>query len=329
MKSTIYCRGRRQLFRLRSNKAAGGQRLDQWLSSMIEGLSRSEAKRIIDIGGVQIDGRRVRSCSVSMDEGRRLEVHTDGASLEPFRLEEAHILFRDKYLLVLNKPAGIETQPTPARYKGTLYEALLHLLGPVSGRKKPELGMVQRLDRGTSGLMVFSLHKKAHRGLSQIFLEHRVEKRYLALVESAPVPEQGEIRSLLARSRRLNRSLSVEKGGKEAITRYRTRCATPEGALVEVELLTGRSHQIRAHLSEIGAPLLGDTLYGGPQQVAGLVLERPLLHAWTLGFQHPVTGETLKFELPLPADMQSVCSKLFEPSTYTVTDMGNVDLPTN
>ena len=311
MKVSPYCRGKKQLFRLVADPSAVGQRLDQWLSLQIAELSRSEARRIIDIGGVQVDGRRARTCSLPLQEGSRIEINTDGQALEPFRLSDDRILYRDPYLLVLDKPAGIDTQPTPARYKGTLYEALLHLLGPAKGRKKAELGMVQRLDRGTSGLMVFSTHPRAHRGLSRIFLEHRVEKRYLALVSGEPRPASGEIRSLLARSRRLNRMVSVAKGGKEAITRYRTLVAAETTALIEVELLTGRSHQIRVHMAESGAPLLGDSLYGGPLQAGGLHFERPLLHAWKLGFRHPVTQETLNFELPPPADMQEVCKMLF------------------
>lgn len=286
-------------------------RLDQCLSETISELSRSEARRIVDIGGVHLDGRRVRTCSLSVAAGARIELHTDAQPLEPFRLGAADILFRDPYLLVLNKPAGIETQPTPARYKGTLYEALLTLLGPSPGRRKPELGMVQRLDRGTSGLMVFSIHQRAHRGLSKIFLEHQVEKRYLALVQRTPEPAEGEIRSLLARSRKQNRVVSVEKGGKLAITRYQTRATSDQAALVEVELLTGRSHQIRAHLAESGSPLLGDRLYGGTTACAGQELQRPLLHAFQLGFVHPVSGERLSFSLPLPADMQKLGDALF------------------
>ncbi len=311
MKQEMYQRGCKQLFRLTAGSAAGGLRLDQWLSAEIPGFSRTEARKVIDIGGVHLDGRRVRTCSTTVCSGSKIELHTDGFSLDPFRLSDEHILFRDKYLIVLNKPAGIDTQPTPSRYKGTVYEALLKLLGPVPGRKKPELGMVQRLDRGTSGLMVFSIHQQAHRGLSKIFLEHQVDKRYLALVQNAPDPPAAEIRSLLARSRRLNRVVSVLRGGKNAITRFETRISTRDAALLEVELLTGRSHQIRVHLSEAGSPLLGDGLYDGPECCAGLSLTRPMLHAFHLEFEHPLTAARLKFELPLPGDMQDLHHRLF------------------
>jgi 23S rRNA pseudouridine1911/1915/1917 synthase len=160
--------------------------------------------------------------------------------------------------------------------------------------------------------MVFSIHPRSHKGLSQIFLEHQVDKRYLALVEIPPDPSCGEIRSMLARSRKFNRTVSVEHGGKDAITRYRTRQLAAQGALLEIELLTGRSHQIRAHLSEAGSALLGDSLYGGEMCCAGIPLTRPLLHAYRLAFVHPVTAEKLAFELPLPVDMQRISSLLFD-----------------
>ncbi len=312
MNRKTYKRGIRQLFRITTRGSAQGLRLDQCLCDEIPDLSRTEAHQIIDLGGVHLNGRRVRTCSLTVENGMRIEMHTDGLPFDIFRLEDEHILYRDKYLIVLNKPAGIDTQPTPSRYKGTLYDALLALLGSTPDRKKPELGMVQRLDRGTSGLMVFSVHQNAHKGLSKIFLEHQVDKRYLALVENPPEPASNEIRSMLARSRKFNRMVKVQHGGKNAITRYQTRLASELGALLEIELLTGRSHQIRAHLSEIGSALLGDSLYGGVMSSAGLVLNRPMLLAFKLAFVHPVTAESLSFELSMPTDMQQLCVKLFD-----------------
>jgi len=312
MKQKTYQRGIRQLFRLSAHDCSHGLRLDQYLSDEIPDLSRTEARKIIDLGGVHLDGRRVRTCSLTVHNNAQIEMYTDGLPFEIFRLAEEHILHRDKYLLVINKPAGIDTQPTPSRYKGTLYDALLVLLGPTPGQRKPELGMVQRLDRGTSGLMVFSIHQNSHKGLTKIFLEHQVDKRYLALVENAPQPAASEICSMLARSRKYNRMVSVQHGGKNAITRYQTRLAGASGALLDIELLTGRSHQIRTHLSEVGSALLGDSLYGGMMSAAGFTFDRPMLHAYKLAFKHPVTLEQLTFELPMPDDMKSVCDKFFD-----------------
>lgn len=290
---------------------ADGERLDRYLADEIPSISRGQAKKIIDIGGVHIDGRRVRSCSRAVKSGESVEVYLDNLSLDPFRFADKDILFRDKYLIVFNKPAGIDTQPTHARYKGTLYEALQVLLqDPARLRQKPELGMVQRLDRGTTGVMVFSIHPRSHRGLTKIFMEHQADKRYLALVGGAPAECSGEIRSLLARSRKENKVVSVERGGKEALTRYRVVDRFEQASLVELELLTGRSHQIRAHMAELGCPLLGDSRYGGVTQLCESVLERPMLHASRLAFDHPVTGEELRFDVPLYDDMASLVTRL-------------------
>ncbi len=287
------------------------QRLDLFLAENCAELSRTLAKKIIDLGGVHVNGRRVRSCSLAVKSNDHIEVYIDHYSTDPYRLAATDIVYQDSYLIVLNKPAGIDTQPTHARFKGTLYEALQwHLKDSFRPQLKPELGMVQRLDRGTSGLIVFSTHPRAHKMLTKIFVEHQVEKRYLALVKGVPEPAQAEIRSCLARSRKENRVKSVEKGGKEAITSYQVVERLPDAALLDVDLLTGRSHQIRAHMSEQGHPLLGDLRYGGPQQFRGVEIDRPMLHAASLRFCHPVTSEQLNFSVPLPADMKQLLASI-------------------
>jgi 23S rRNA pseudouridine1911/1915/1917 synthase len=243
--------------------------------------------------------------------GEVIEIHLDGLPLEIFDISEQGVLFRDNFLVALNKPSGVETQPTPARFKGTLYEALLrYLRDPWRPRDEPSLGMVQRLDRETSGVLVFSIHPRAHGPLTEAFSGRAVRKFYLALVLGTPRENQGEIRSLLARNRATNRMRSVERGGKDAITRYRLLEPLGSASLIEVEILTGRSHQIRVHLAEIGHPLLGDTRYGGPEELDGIPLPRVMLHSWRLLLPHPVTGEPLELEAPLPADLEAVLSRL-------------------
>lgn len=299
------------IYQDRVTEKQSGQRLDQYLADAFPEVSRSKARKLIDIGGVHLDGRRIRSCSRQVESAQFVEVYVDHLPLEPYRVREEDVVYRDPYLIVLNKSAAVDTQPTHARFKGTLYEALSHYLkDPFRPHQRAELGMVQRLDRGTSGLIVFSIHKKAHKGLTEIFLEHQIEKRYLALVAAVPEPATGEIDSLLARSRKDNRVKSVSTGGKRAITRYRLVESYRQAALVDVVLLTGRSHQIRAHLAEKGCPLLGDSRYGGPAEVAAQPVRRPLLHAAQLAFKHPVTGEALEFRLPLPEDMTSLIDTL-------------------
>lgn len=299
------------IHRLRARQKDAGRRLDLFLAEADLDLSRSMTKKIIDLGGVHINGRRVRNCSLSVRPDDWVEVYLDHLPLEPYRLSSSDILYQDKYLLVLNKPAQIETQPTHARYKGTLYEALQwHLRDPFRPRATAEIGMIQRLDRGTSGLMVFSIHPRAHKEMTRIFLDHQVDKRYLALTQGSPDPPGGEIRSFLARVRKDNRVRSVSHGGKEAVTRYRVLENFPGAALVELELLTGRSHQIRAHMAEKNSPLLGDVRYGGRQEIAGMCLTRPMLHAFYLAFKHPVENIPLDFTLPLPRDMQTLTTVL-------------------
>jgi 23S rRNA pseudouridine1911/1915/1917 synthase len=282
-------------------------RLDLFLAGALADAGRGVIKRLIDLGGVHVAGRRVRRCSLPVTAGQRLELFVDGLPLEPFQLDPAMILYRDRYLLALDKPAGVATQPTPARYQGTVYAALQQFLG---GAGRVTLGMVQRLDRDTSGAMVFSIHPRAHKGLTAAFAEHRVVKRYLALVFGRPPCAEGEFRSELARRRSTNRMVSVEHGGKPAITRYRVLTSADDASLVEVEIPTGRSHQIRVHFAEAGHPLLGDPAYGGPVTVRGIAVPRQMLHADTLSLVHPVTGVPLELKASLPADFTTVLHRL-------------------
>ncbi|SEA09546.1 23S rRNA pseudouridine1911/1915/1917 synthase [Desulfuromusa kysingii] len=287
-------------------------RLDQYLADAAIGLSRTQAKKIIDLGGVHIDGRRVRNCSTSPQPGHLIEVYIDQLPLDPYRIAESDILFQDDFIIVLNKPALVDTQPTHARFKGTVFEALQwHLRDPFRPHQKPEIGMIQRLDRGTSGVIVFSIHPRSHKEMTRIFLEHEVKKEYLALVHGTPAVQQGEIRSFLARSRKENRVKSVEKGGKEAITRYQlVESFSANYSLLNVEILTGRSHQIRAHMSESSWPLVGDKRYGGADEISGVKIQRPLLHAEKLAFRHPVLNRDMIFSVPVPDDFHNILTRL-------------------
>lgn len=292
------------IHRLQVAAEEAGSRLDQFVASQLAELSRVQVKKIIDLGGLHLNGRRWRNCATVVRSGDRIEVYIDQLSLEPYRLAAEDIVFRDPYLIVLNKPAGVDTQPTHARFKGTLYEALQwHLRDPSRPRQKPSIGMLQRLDRGTSGLMLFSLHPRAHKALSSMFREQQLTKRYLALVQGRLPALRGEICSSLARFRYSNRVASVARGGKTAVTRFRVRRHCPQASLVDIELLTGRSHQIRAHMAEQGTPLLGDERYQGPLLLDDQDFQRPLLHAAELAFAHPVTEEALHFSVAPPEDM--------------------------
>ncbi|MDO3379441.1 RluA family pseudouridine synthase [Geoalkalibacter halelectricus] len=307
-------RGKGEIHRLRVGEQDAGQRLDQVLAARLSGFSRTYSRRIIDLGGVHVDGRRTCRCSLQVREGQGIEVHLDGLPLEPFSVTERHIVFQDRYLLAIDKPAGIDTQPTHARYKGTLYEALLRYLhDPFRPQCRPELGMVQRLDRNTSGIMVFSIHPQAHKPLTQAMAARDIEKIYWALVQGVPSQRCGEIRTLLARGRRNNLVKSVPQGGREALTHYRVLHAWEDAALLEVRIPTGRSHQIRAHLAELGHPLLGDAAYGGCASLGDFCVSRHMLHSLHLALRHPVTNAPLQLSAPLPQDMLALLQHLGMP----------------
>lgn len=291
--------------------ADSGVRLDQSLPRHCPGLSRTQARKIIDIGGVHISGRRVRSCSRSVKSGEEILVYCDGLPLTPYVMTEAEILYRDADIIALNKRAGIETQPTPARYQGTLYAALsLFLIDPFRPQLQPTIGMIQRLDRDTSGVILFSISSRAHKPLTTAITTRTLHKTYLALVAGTVSPGEHEIRSLLARSHRDNCVRSVAKGGKEAVTHYRLLASSATYSLVEVTPITGRMHQIRTHLSEAGFPLLGDKRYNGPQHLDGMALDRHMLHALSLDLLHPLTQRAMRITAPVPADMQMLIDRL-------------------
>ena len=284
-----------------------GLHLDQYLAEGTDKFSRTLAKLLINVGGVHLSGRRMRHCSQAVSTGDSVEVFIDHQPLEPMKLDEEYILYRDQDLIVLDKPAGMVTQPAPSRYQGTVYAELQNLLrDPKRKDQRPSIGMVQRLDRDTSGVMVFSIHQRAHKKMTEAFLGRDVTKVYWALISGVPQKEEGKFCSMLAKRRSTNLMVSVTRGGKPAETHYRLLQTMGQISLVEVQLITGRSHQIRAHFSEAGLPLLGDTAYGGPKEVGGLDVPRQMLHSKELSFCHPVTGKEMIFTAPLPKDFSSI-----------------------
>jgi 23S rRNA pseudouridine1911/1915/1917 synthase len=288
-----------------------GLRLDQYLADCSNDFSRGMARRLIEIGGVHLGGRRMRRCSQLVCAGDRIEVYVDRQPGVAMRLDEERVLYRDPDLIVIDKPAGMATQPTPARFQGTVYAELQRLLqDPQRRGQPPSIGMVQRLDQDTSGVMVFSTHRRSHRQMTEIFRGRDIDKLYWALVAGRPQSDPGMFSSRLARRRSTNLMVSVERGGKQAETHYRLLRSMAGASLVEVRLVTGRSHQIRVHFSEAGLPLLGDLAYGGPGSLDGLEVPRQMLHARQLAFRHPVTGLELLFKAPPPDDFSAVVQHL-------------------
>ena len=235
------------------------------------------------------------------------------------------VLFEDQYLIVVDKPPGMAAHPAPGSETGTLVNALLAHCGAslsgVGGVARP--GIVHRLDKDTSGVMVAAKTDAAHAGLSALFAAHDIDRLYVALTRGAPEPMRGTITTRLGRSPHDRKKMAVLKaGGREAVTHYAVETAfgpltKPLAARVACTLETGRTHQIRVHLASKGAPVLGDPLYGaGPpatqvrEAMAASGLKRQALHAAVLGFKHPITGETLRFETPLPPDMAALADAL-------------------
>ena len=235
------------------------------------------------------------------------------------------IHFEDEHLLVLDKPAGLVVHPAPGNPEGTLVNALLAHCGAslagIGGVRRP--GIVHRLDKDTSGLLVVAKTEPVHRALSRDFAGRRIERAYGAFVWGVPVPAAGEISGNIGRSSSNRKKMAVVAAtrGKPAVTRYRVeRRFGNHAALIECRLLTGRTHQIRVHLAHAGHPLIGDPVYGtrggravarlGPPGAAIAGFPRQALHARLLGFSHPATGETLTFESPLPMDMQELLTNL-------------------
>ena len=296
---------KRDVKRFTIPESQSGQQIELALPLLDPTLSDDLIQNLFDFGSIHLNGRRCGERSRKVDLDDKIEIFIDGLPFEHFVIDESVIVYRDDNILVINKPAGIDCQPTPSRFMGTVYSALLsYLANPYRRDLKPSIGMLQRLDRDTSGLMVFSIHPRAHKSMSEQFTSHTINKKYVAIVAGRIAQQQGEFRSLLAKSRVFNRVKSVEKGGKEAITRYRVIRQSDAATLVDIDLLTGRSHQIRAHFSEAGHPLLGDLRYDGPAMINGHLISRQMLHAGNLSFIHPVSRDKVSFEASLPADME-------------------------
>lgn len=299
--------------------AAAGQRLDKALASAAPDLSRARIQALMAEGRVTYAGEVITDGSSKAREGLYLIAVPEPLPAEP-QAEDIPltVLFEDDHLIVIDKPAGMTVHPAPGNQTGTLVNALLFHCGDslsgIGGVLRP--GIVHRLDKDTSGVMVAAKSDAAHQGLSVLFATHDLERQYIALTRGQPRPGSGRIENRIGRSHADRKKMAVLKtSGRHAITDYQTQAIygpqeRPLAARVACRLHTGRTHQIRVHLASIGAPVLADPIYGsGPpapavrDAIRAEGLERQALHAAVLGFVHPVTGEALRFETPLPPDM--------------------------
>lgn len=300
---------------------AAGQRLDKALAEALPQYSRERLKTLVQGGRLAAAAGVVWDPATKMKGGEALTlvIPVPRPAHNVAQDIPLSIVFEDEHLLVLDKPAGLVVHPAAGNYDGTLVNALLHHcaggLSGIGGVARP--GIVHRIDKDTSGLLVVAKNDPTHEGLAAQFAKHSVDRRYAAVVAGVPVPPAGRIEGALARSSADRQKMAIVKDGrgKHAITHYRTVLAFTGAAQVECRLETGRTHQIRVHMASIGHPLLGDASYGRtPGKLAPLLRDlgfaRQALHAATLGFVHPVTKEKLSFESPLPADMLALIGAL-------------------
>jgi len=281
---------------------AAGQRLDVFLAA--HAGSRAAAQRLIDAGAVTVDGAPKPKRHV-LHGGERVEVGELPAEPEPEAAEAPFdIAWSDEHLLVVDKPAGVVVHPARGNRTGTLAQALR---GLAKGGEDPDrAGIVHRLDRDTSGLLLVARTVAAYDGLRAQMRARAITREYLALVEGRPPAREGTIDAPLGRDRRVRTRISSDTDeGKPAVTHFEVERALPHSTLLRVRLETGRTHQIRAHLLAIGHPVLGDPEYGKP----GYGLERQFLHAERLALAHPMTGAPLEVRSPLPEDLRAALER--------------------
>ena len=290
---------------------AAGTRLDRFLADLDGIGSRAAAERLVEAGAVQVDGRQAaKSLRLQGGEELRIEARDEGPSaLEPVDLGLT-IPFEDEHLLVVDKPAGLVTHPAPGVRAPTLVHALL--AHRIAGGDDPERpGIVHRLDRDTSGLLVVAKEPEAHRTLQQQLRDRTIERRYRALVHGRPPSRRGTIEAPIGRDPLDPARMGIDgRAARDAVTHFTLEDMLGRYSLLDVKLDTGRTHQIRVHLAAIGHPVVGDALYG--RGGAELGLDRQFLHAAQLAFPHPVSGEELRFASPLPKDLQAALERAEE-----------------
>ncbi len=295
-------------------EAHAGMRLDQFVTKSIPDLSRSYAQTLIDDGMVTVDGLDRRS-SFKISEGDAVTVEipeTEPMELQPEAIP-LDVLYEDGGIIVLNKPAGMVVHPAPGHPGGTLVNALLHHAPEISVSGSTRPGIVHRLDKDTSGVMVVAKTDQASQSLIDQWAQGKVRKRYLAIVAGVVAEEEAIVDVPIARHRTDRKRMGVDRDGKSAVTQLSVLERYDESSLLDIDLRTGRTHQIRVHMAYIRHPIIGDKVYGGGTSARiaqELNARRQMLHAATLGLAVPGTSETTEFQAPLPADMERVLAQL-------------------
>ncbi len=298
-----------------------GWRLDRALAALLPTYSRERLKALISSGQVMSGGQLSRDPSAKAKEGAPFSIAVPPPAVAHNEAQDIpiEIVFEDDHLLVVDKPAGMVVHPAAGNYDGTMVNALLHhcqgRLSGIGGVARP--GIVHRIDKDTSGLLVVAKTDPAHEGLAAQFAKHSIERRYAAIVAGLPKTGSGTVDANLARSSTDRKKIAIVSvgRGKRAVTHWRLVETLKQATLMECQLETGRTHQVRVHMASIGHPLLGDPVYGRSRAehrdvLKRLEFNRQALHAARLGFIHPITGGTLTFDSPIPSDMQQLLSCL-------------------
>jgi 23S rRNA pseudouridine1911/1915/1917 synthase len=309
-----------QTIEVKLEPAHSGWRLDRALAAAVPTLSRERLKALIRTGAVEAEGVAVRDPATKVKGSEHFRLHVpepEPAHNEPQDIP-LPIVFEDPHLLVVDKPAGLVVHPAAGNRDGTLVNALLHHCGTslsgIGGVARP--GIVHRIDKDTSGLLVVAKTDVAHEGLARQFAAHSIDRRYLAIVSGVPKTSGGTVDAPLARSSANRKKIAIVEGsrGKRSVTHWKRLEMLSDSALVECSLETGRTHQVRVHMASIGHPLLGDPVYGRSKAhrelLKSLGFQRQALHAAELGFTHPVTKHRLSFSSGMPADMQELFNQL-------------------
>lgn len=307
-----------QMYQLTIEKKIEGDRIDTVLSAAFPEFSRSFLQKLIHAGAVTVNGAQCSSKKYKVKTGDLLQV----AVPEPERLDiqpeeiPLNIIYEDGDLLIIDKPKGMVVHPAPGNYSGTLVNAVLHhcgsCLSSINGVVRP--GIVHRIDKDTSGLLMIAKNDNTHKGLAAQLADHSITRAYKAIVYHNFAEDQGTVNQPIGRDpkNRLRQAVTL-LNSREAVTHYRVLERYGRFTLIEARLETGRTHQIRVHMAYINHPLLGDPLYGPAKNVPGV--KGQMLHAGLLGFIHPGTGQYMEFESPLPAEFEKIRNRLRQGGT--------------
>lgn len=288
-----------------------GKRLDMYISSKDEELTRTSAQRLIEQGDILVNNKKVK-VAYKVSEGDIIAVEKQMPKEIEIKAQNipVDIVYEDDDIIVVNKPKGMVVHPANGNPDGTLVNAIMAIckdsLSGIGGEIRP--GIVHRLDKDTSGLLIVAKNDKAHVNMSEQIKNHEVEKTYIALVKGFVKENEATINMPIGRSTTDRKKMAVVKTGKEAITHFKVLERFKENTLLEINLETGRTHQIRVHLSQIGYPIVGDMVYSNGKNKFGV--QGQMLHAWKIKFMHPITGKEMEIEAPLPPYFEKILDDL-------------------